>query len=245
MPTVAVIPARLESSRLPRKVLADIAGHPMLWHVWSRCCQAFSTHRVYIATDSEEILRVARAWGARVLMTSSECRSGTERIASALDRIDAETIINVQGDEPMIHAPLLEELARVCAERDQVVTPVFRIRDLQTLEDPSMVKVVRAHDGRALYFSRAVIPHYRDQPRTKWVDQHAYFGHFGVYAYPRRVLSRFGRLAASELERIERLEQLRLLEAGIVIHTLETACRSVSVDTPADLERVRTLLRAE
>ena len=246
MRIAAVIPARLTSSRLARKVLLEIAGRPMLWHVWMRVQHVTSLEAVYVATDSEEIANAVRAWGGEVLMTSSACRSGTERIVETLDKIDADLILNVQGDEPLIEPTLLESLIQDWqAAPCDVITSIFQIERVEDLQDPNLVKVVRSVDGRALYFSRSPIPFVRDAPPERWLETHAFWGHVGVYGYRREVLEAYDTLSESPLEAAEHLEQLKFLEAGYTVRVLETAYRPIGVDTPADLARVRTMMAEE
>lgn len=232
-PTSAVvaIPARLASSRLPRKVLADIAGHPMIWHVYQRCQAARLPKETFVVTDSEEVASVVRGWGGRALMSDPDCPSGTARIASVIDRIDADVIVNAQGDEPLIPATLIDLLVEaLTATEADVATAVFKIRTLEALAAPSLVKAVRAHDGRALYFSRSPVPYVRDVPNEEWLDHATFWGHIGIYAYRRRVLDEFDRLPVGRLELIEKLEQLRFLEAGLTITTVEVDYRPLAVD---------------
>jgi 3-deoxy-manno-octulosonate cytidylyltransferase (CMP-KDO synthetase) len=240
---IAVIPARLQSTRLPRKVLADLCGRPLLWHVWNRVIQAKRLAGVYIATDAEEVCTAVEAWGGRVLLTSPDCQSGTERIASVLDDLDGDFILNVQGDEPLVDPCLLDEMVQTWEQDNgDILTPVFQIKELETLRNPNVVKVVRTANGRALYFSRHPIPYVRDHPQERWLEFSSFWGHVGIYGYRRQVLMNYPGLAASPLENVERLEQLRFLEAGYNIQTLETAYHPVAVDTAADLERVRQIL---
>ena len=243
MKTVVVIPARLESTRLPRKILATINGHPLLWYVWSNVMRAQKLDAVYVASDSEEILNAVRSWGGHGLLTSKNCRSGTERIASLLGNIEAELWINVQGDEPFVSPFMIDALIEKCqAGNSDLVTPVFRVNQNEDLWSPNVVKVVRALDGRALYFSRQPLPYLRDIPTEDWLATHSFWGHIGVYAYRQNVLARYAQLPDSPLEAAEKLEQLRFLEAGYVFQTIETDYHPVSVDTPEDLERVRQMM---
>jgi 3-deoxy-manno-octulosonate cytidylyltransferase (CMP-KDO synthetase) len=246
MRAVALIPARLGSTRLPGKMLADLGGRPLLWHVWQQVGKTTRFAGRYILTDAGEIRDAAEGWGAAVLMTSPDCQSGTERIVSVLDRIDAEFIVNVQGDEPLVDPGLLDALVeRWRRTGDDLLTPVYRLRDAADLRNPDVVKVVRAADGRALYFSRSAVPCVRDLPLEAWPQAHPFWGHVGVYGYRRRVLAGYGSLPPSALEAAERLEQLRFLEAGYTIQTIEAAYRPVAVDTAEDLERVRQLVRQQ
>ncbi len=243
MRTIAVIPARMQSTRLPGKMLADIHGHPLIWHVWQRVMQARQIQRVLIATDSEQIQTAAQALGAEVVLTSPDCRSGTERIASILDQIDADFVLNVQGDEPLIDPALLDALIeRWQITQCEMITPVFRIQNTEELRSPNIVKVARAASGQALYFSRSPVPFFRDAPIEEWLQHCTYWGHTGVYGYRRDVLEHYSAMPESALEHIERLEQLRFLEAGVSIMTMEAAYRSIGVDVQPDLDHVRAIL---
>lgn len=242
----AVIPARLNSKRLPRKVLVTIDGRPMLWHVWQRVSQCGLIDRVIVATDSEEVLQAVRGWGGEARLTSSECQSGSERIASLAKELEAEFVINVQGDEPLLEAHLLEALILAwLPHRYDIITPVYRLRDTNELWNPSVVKVARTHQGRALYFSRHPIPFVRDLPAERWLEAGPFWGHVGVYGFRHDILEAYGALPVSYLEQTERLEQLRFMEAGYEIFTVETAYHPLAVDTLEDLERVRQIFAEE
>lgn len=246
MKSLAIIPARLGSTRLPRKVLADIHGKPLIWHVWSRAKQARRFAEVYVATDSEEVQAEVERWGGKALMTSTACRSGTERLAECLDRVDADLIVNVQGDEPLIDHEMLDALvARWELQPSDLITPVFRITSSEDLAAPTIVKVARAQSGEALYFSRSTIPFVRDWPQSEWLEKATFWGHIGVYGYRRDVLAAYPGLPVSALETSEQLEQLRFLDAGYRFQTIETTYRSIAVDIPTDLDRVRELMRPQ
>ena len=243
MKTQVVIPARLQSTRLPRKVLADIHGKPLIQHVWERVRAAQMVDDVFIAVDDDTVQAVAQGFGAQVLMTDPACQSGTERIASVLDQLDADFIINVQGDEPLIQTTLIDALVtRWQADPVDLVTPIFRMTDVDDLFSSHVVKVVRGYDDRILYFSRQAVPHLRDVPEQEWLAQQAYWGHIGVYGYRRQVLANYDQLPASPLEASEKLEQLRFLEAGYQFLAVETDYRPIAVDVAEDLEHVRQIL---
>jgi len=240
MKTIVVIPARLASTRLPNKVLLDIAGQPMLWHVYNRCLQAVD--EVHIATDSEEVMQLVQSWGGNVWMTDSDCVSGTERIVSILDKLAADIIINVQADQPLIEPTLINQLVEVFENTSplpDIVTPICLINDNNKLFDPNLVKVTRRHDGYALYFSRNPIPYLRDIAPDNWLKSHQFWGHVGIYAYKRQVLENYHLLPDSDLETTEKLEQLRFLQAGKSILTITTKNPPLSVDTESDLSMVR------
>lgn len=233
---IAVIPARLASTRLPRKMLREIGGKPLIGVVYEAVRSAPGLADVIVATDSEEILTVCRKRGWKAQMTLSTHRSGTERVHEISGREPADVYINVQGDEPLVRAEHLATLLQVmqnpAAQVGTLVTPAAE----GDIANPNAVKAVIDRDGRALYFSRATIPFDRDGARPP------YFKHLGLYAYRKATLDRFVALTESSLEKIERLEQLRFLENGIPIHAGVTPHDSVGVDTEEDLQRVIEIL---
>lgn len=238
-----VIPARLESNRLPGKVLLDLGGRPMLQRVWE-CAQLMTqASELVIATDSAEVLGRAEGWGARVMMTSPECPNGTARAASLLDELTGDFIINLQGDEPFMEPGLLDALAEAWRQGGgDVVTAVRAIADQEELFNPNVVKVAMGGAGRALLFSRSTIPHVRDCPKEEWLSRQCFWAHIGVYGYARSALAAYQELSPGELETVEKLEQLRFLEHGFAIRAVETDYRPVGVDTMEDLERARQML---
>lgn len=235
---VAVIPARLGSTRLPRKMLAPLAGRPLVEHVWRRLRKCRQLDGLYIATDSPEIARTAEAFGAECVMTSKRCPSGTDRVMEALATIGAWGAVNVQGDQPFVNAADVDRLAVALAKSDgsSVYTLARRDQGKALPQTPHMVKVVKAEDDRALYFSRSAVP-FATGPKP------VYYEHIGVYAYPRKLLKQFVSWGPSPLERRERLEQLRFLERGVNIRVITTTRRSLSVDTAADLRRAAAQFR--
>lgn len=235
---VAVIPARLGSTRLPRKMLAPLAGRPLVEHGWRRLRRCRRLNGLYIATDSAEIAQTATAFGAECVMTSRACPSGTDRVMQALEKIGAWGAINVQGDLPFVSAGDVDKLASALAKSDgrTVFTLARRDTGTQLPQTPHMVKVVLAEDGRALYFSRSAVP-FATEKRP------IYYEHIGVYAYPRSLLKQFVSWGPSPLEKRERLEQLRFLERGVRIQVITTTRESQSVDTAADLRRAAARLR--
>lgn len=247
-----VIPARYASTRLPAKPLKMIAGKPMIQHVYERACQSGAT-QVIITTDDGRIREAAEAFGARVCMTSPNHNSGTDRlqeVASQLQLGDSEILVNVQGDEPLIPPEVIDQVARLLAANAQasVATLCEPIHEVADFDNPNIVKVVADQGGRALYFSRAPIPFPRDhrasgQPGLP-VDLNAR-RHIGIYAYRVALLNRFVTWAQAPLEKLESLEQLRVLWQGEAIQVAE-ACAAVpgGVDTEEDLQRVRRLLEA-
>ena len=242
--TIIVIPARLESARLPQKVLADIAGKPMLWHVYHCCRQVTKASEIHIATDSELIAQAVNNWGGTVWLTDSNCASGTERIVAILDRLDGDIIVNVQADQPLIQGELIDQLIETFEQSTplpDIVTPIYLLNQAR-ITDPNLVKVVRRHDGYALYFSRQPLPYVRDISTQAWATSTTFWGHIGIYGYRRTVLEQYHLLPPSPLESAEKLEQLRFLQAGKSILTIITHHIPIAVDTAADLEQARNLI---
>ena len=244
MPSVTLcIPARLASTRLPRKVLLDLGGKPVVQHVWERAKQARQADRVVLLTDSEEVAGVARGFGAEVMMTDPACPSGTARMASVIDRLPGDFFLNVQGDEPFIEPALLDGLISRWKETGcRLVTAVSRIASAERLLAASVVKVVRAEDGTALYFSRSPVPHLRGVDPAEWTARRDYWAHIGIYGYDRATLAAYPGLGATELEAAESLEQLRFLAHGMTFQTVVTGYHPVAIDTPADLEAARKMM---
>ena len=243
MSAIVAIPARLKSTRFPGKVLADIHGQPMLWHVYQGVIKAKRISQVWILTDSSEVLNAASSWGAKTLMTSEDCPSGTDRIASVMDSFEADIVVNVQGDEPLVSGEVVDRLVvELESSEADVATPIYPITNLEELTNPNVVKVVRALNGSVLYFSRSSLPYVRDADLPDWLDQAPFWGHAGMYAYRREVLLEFPSLPEGQLERVEKLEQLRLLEAGKRFLAVEIEHRPQAVDVPEDLEAVKRLM---
>ena len=235
---VAVIPARLGSTRLARKVLREIAGKPMVQRVYEAATKCSLLRNVIIATDAEEVMQLANANGWNAQMTSSHHRSGTDRINEVAQRVAADVYVNIQGDLPLLRPEQIEALLRLMQRPEVMVSTVKTPCRPEEIGNPNAVKVVTDKHGRALYFSRSTIPHDRDH--TGNIE---YFKHLGLYAYRREALQRFCSLPESRLEAAERLEQLRLLENGIDIYVEETPFGSVEVDTEDDLKRVEELIK--
>jgi len=243
-----VIPARLSSTRLSRKVLREIAGRPMVEWVWRAATASGWMDPVVVATDSGEVAAVCRERGISVLMTSPECASGSDRVREAAQQIDAGIYVNIQGDEPTLTAEFFPPLLKLFDRpEDEVATLAVRC-PVEEIADPNAVKVVTALDGRALYFSRSTIPYDRDGCRGREIARDStgftgYRKHLGIYAYRKAALERFAALAPSPLELAERLEQLRLLENGIALYVAEAPGDTIGVDTEADLLRAEAVLR--
>jgi 3-deoxy-D-manno-octulosonate cytidylyltransferase len=239
---LAVVPARHASVRFPGKPLAQIAGKSMIQHVVERLGNAASVSRIVVATDDERIKQAVASFGGEAILTRGDHRTGTDRVAEVAAHVPAAIYVNVQGDEPLIDALTVDAVVQAMLEDTsvQVATPCAVITIPNEIMDPNVVKVVRDFDGNALYFSRAPIPWVRDAG-VKIDARH--WKHIGVYGYRRDALLEFPTLPPGELERIEQLEQLRWLENGFHIGVVETDYNAVSVDVPADIERVEKLLR--
>ena len=237
MKAIAVIPARLASTRLPRKMLRQIAGKPLIGVVYEAVRSSSLLADVIIATDSEEIMAACKEHGWYAQMTSSAHRSGTERVHEISGRESADVYLNVQGDEPLVRTEQIASLLRVMENPGALVGTLMTPAAAIDIFNPNAVKVVTDLNGRALYFSRATIPFDRDGTAPR------YFKHLGLYAYRKPALDQFISLPESSLERSERLEQLRFLENGVEIYVDETPYDSVGVDTEEDLQRVIDILK--
>ena len=236
--TLGVIPARLASTRLPRKVLREVAGRPLLaWVVEAaRACPQLD--RVLVATDSEEVAEFCRRIGCAVELTAANLASGTDRIHAVAQLHDADVYVNIQGDEPLLRPEHILALLRPFAQAEVDVSTLKVRCTEENIANPNAVKVVTDTDGRALYFSRAAIPYHRDAADP--VPQ--YWKHIGLYAYRKRALNLFPTLPPSGLERAERLEQLRFLENGLAIYVEATEFDTIGVDTEDDLRMVEARL---
>jgi 3-deoxy-manno-octulosonate cytidylyltransferase (CMP-KDO synthetase) len=241
---VIVIPARFASTRFPGKPLADIGGRPMIRHVWERCMSVPGIAGVFVATDDDRIAACVRGFGGVAIMTPADLASGTDRVAFVARTLDADIYANVQGDEPgippsLISATLAPVFGNPAIDIGTAATPITHAEDMG---NPAIVKVVRAEDGRAMYFSRAPIPF----PRVDAAAAPSAIGalrHVGLYVFRREALLLFSSLGESRLERIERLEQLRALEHGMHVHVELVEHESVAVDVPEDVERALDALR--
>jgi 3-deoxy-manno-octulosonate cytidylyltransferase (CMP-KDO synthetase) len=247
-----VVPARYGSTRLPGKPLLLLAGKPMVQRVYE-CARRSGAQQVIVATDDERIARVARGFGAEVRMTASALASGTDRVAAvaiAEKWADAEIVVNVQGDEPLMPEALIDQVAAVLAARPgtDIATLAVPLQSVSALLDPNVAKVVTDLAQRALYFSRAPIPWSRDGASGGLASQHSHAGarrHLGIYAYRVAALRRLAALAPSEHEQLEQLEQLRALDHGMDIRVADAAVApGMEVNTPADLAAVEALLAA-
>jgi 3-deoxy-manno-octulosonate cytidylyltransferase (CMP-KDO synthetase) len=242
---VCIIPSRYESSRFPGKPLADLCGKPMIQHVYERVLSAKTVSSAAVATDDERIFAAVRAFGGQAVMTSPRHRSGTDRIAEAVETMglaDSDIVVNIQGDQPLFEPVQVDEVVAPLLADPAIpmATLIYRIVRDEEITHPNAVKTVFTQDHFALYFSRATIPFVRDAGKRA-----EYFKHHGIYAYRRDFLRTFTTLPEGILERLEALEQLRALEQGYRIKVVITPHDSVEVDTPAELERVRRLITGE
>jgi 3-deoxy-manno-octulosonate cytidylyltransferase (CMP-KDO synthetase) len=239
MKAIAIIPARLGSTRLPRKVLRDIAGKPMLAHVVEAARRCPQLSDVIVATDSDEVLALCKQHRWRAEMTSAAHRSGTDRVWEVAQRIAADVYVNVQGDEPLARPEHISALLQPMQDPRVLVSTVKTPCSPQDVDNPNAVKVVTDLAGRALYFSRSTIPY--DRERSGTVQR---YKHLGFYGYRRAALEQFCSWPESKLERAERLEQLRFLDHGIEIHVVETPFDTIGVDTEEDLRRVEGMVNS-
>lgn len=241
---VVVIPARYQSSRFPGKPLADIAGHPMVEHVYRRAKAASCVGAVLVATDDTRIRDAVEAFGGTARMTATSHRSGTERLAEAASDLTSDVVVNLQADEPLVDPDAIDLAVDALRTHPDLSISTIRcpLASISDLDDPNVVKVVVDTHGYALYFSRRGIPFC--QGADAGVSAGAY-QHVGLYAYRRDFLLKLAKLDPTPLEQTEQLEQLRALEHGYRIYTVEIAQELVGVDTPEDLDRVRRLVSAE
>ena len=255
MSCAVVIPARYHSTRLPGKVLLPLAGKTVLQHVWERANSCALVDGVWIATDHPRVEETATAFGANVIMTSPDHASGTDRIAEAADALDHDIIVNIQGDEPLIPEETIEAVIQPFLdypEQVQVATASAPIESTSELFDPNCVKVITGFEGRAIYFSRTPLPFYRFEGVTynsfsdcfsqnPLLVKH-YRKHIGIYAYGKAMLKIFTNLPPSYLEKMEKLEQLRLIEYGYPIHVVETTKQPPGLDSPADYRHLQEIM---
>ena len=259
MRAIGVIPARWKASRFEGKILALIDGKPMIQHVWERASQSRILEEVIVATDSEEVIRVVKSFGGKAVYTSKDQPSGTDRIGEVVNPLDVKVVVNIQGDEPLIHHSMIDGLANTLLNDKSIsmATVIKKITHRRELINPNVVKVVVDKDGYALYFSRSPIPYVRGENKLHsifdvhyWFQAHSftpetqdYYKHLGIYAYTKDFLFTYTNLPKSKLETMEKLEQLRALESGYKIKTIETEYDTVGVDTPEDLKFAEKLLR--
>ncbi|MFA5101079.1 MAG: 3-deoxy-manno-octulosonate cytidylyltransferase [Candidatus Omnitrophota bacterium] len=240
---IGVIPARYSSTRFEGKVLADIGGKPMIQLVWEQAKQALLLDDLIVACDDERVAAVAKEFGANVVMTAKQHVCGTDRIAEVVNPLECKVVINIQGDEPLLHPTMIDNVARVLLDGQEVsmATIIKRIDDPAVIADPHVVKVVVDKNGFAMYFSRAPIPFLAHSSEVK---APVYYKHIGLYGYTKDFLFTFKNLKPSHLEKTEKLEQLRVLEEGYKIKTIETKYETIGVDTAEDLVKLKDYLNA-
>ena len=239
MKILCVIPARYASTRLPGKPLADIVGKPMIQHVYERSAQATIPQQVVVATDDEKVFQAVQQFGGKVVMTSSEHQTGTDRLAEVASKYaEVDVIINVQGDEPLIDPKVIDELAQEFLNDTALqMASVMSIMDTEDYQNPNAVKVVTDLNNNALYFSRSLLPYPRVAGKAN------VYKHIGIYAYKKDFLLKFAKLEPTPLEQSEWLEQLRALENGYKIKMIKTKSKFIGVDSIEDLQTVNELLR--
>lgn len=249
MEAIGIIPARYKSTRFEGKVLADIGGKPLIQYVYERAKQARMLDDLIVACDDERVKKVVEGFGGKVVYTSPDQPTGTDRLTEVVNPIDTKIVVNIQGDEPLIHFTMIDTVVLELQEHPEIgmATIIRKIDDPQELKDSNIVKVVIDREGFALYFSRHPIPYIRGCPSfsdedSDIIKKYTFYKHLGLYAYTKDFLFTFKNLPKSHLEEAERLEQLRALEHGYRIKTVVTKFDTIGVDTPEDLERVRRVL---
>ncbi|MBL0721845.1 MAG: 3-deoxy-manno-octulosonate cytidylyltransferase [Sulfurovum sp.] len=249
MKKIVVIPARLNSTRLPNKVLLELKGKTVVQRVYEQCKKAKTIDEVYIATDSIKVKESCENFSKNIIMTDKSHISGTDRIAQAVQDIECDIVINVQGDEPFIEPSLIDELANSFKSSNDTMSSVLhKIEKVEDLKNNNVVKVTIDKNNNALYFSRSIIPHHRD----KWeslLNHHTtipeplkFYRHLGIYGYTKEFLLKYSSLESTYLERLEKLEQLRVLENGYKIKIILTKYDSIGIDTKEDYEKVKAIL---
>lgn len=244
--TVAIIPARFYSQRFPGKPLIDICGKTMIQRVFEQVMKAKLVDRVIVATDHTKIADAVRAFGGEVIVTSKDIATGTDRVAIAAKLLkNTEIVVNVQGDEPLIPPEMVDEVIDLMKKNTNIMagTLVYRIKSLEELNNPNTVKVVIDKNNYACYFSRAPIPYMREYSKEAFRKSDIWYRHVGIYAFRKKFLNKFHSWGISNLEKIEKLEQLRIIEHGYKIKIAVTKMQSISVDTPDDAEKVRSLIK--
>ena len=241
MKKVIIIPARLDSSRLPKKVLLDLKGKTVIQRVYEQCLKVKNVDGIYIATDSIEIKEVCETFTNNVIITKSTHKSGTDRIGEAVSAIDCDIVINVQGDEPFIEPSLIEALVNSFSNSDiSMSSAMSKINNVKDLQNTNVVKVVTDLHNNALFFSRSLIPFPRDVKEisiaNEVIEESQFFRHIGIYGYRKDFLLHFVNLEQSYLEKVEKLEQLRALENGFKIKMIEASSSLIGIDTQEDYE---------
>ena len=238
MDAIGIIPARYMSTRFEGKVLADLAGKPMVQHVYEMAKKSKMLNDLIIAADDERVIRAVKDFGGKAILTSTDQPTGTDRLGEVVNSIDVKIIVNIQGDEPFVHHTMIDDLVSIMLDDASInmATVIKKIENKDDIINPNVVKVVKDKKDNAIYFSRSPIPFERARPAKE------FYKHLGLYAYTKDFLFTFTNLPKSELEIVESLEQLRALEHGYKIKTIETKFETVGVDTPEDLEKAKKML---
>lgn len=244
MKFIAVIPARYASSRFPGKPLATLGGKMVIERVYEQVSSVLD--EVYVATDDERIYNAVAGFGGKAIMTSDKHKSGTDRIAEAVEKIEskADVVINIQGDEPFIHPDQIRTVMSLFDDNDTEIATLGKpFESMDAADNPNSPKIVVGQNGRALYFSRSVIPFVRGKEHTDWLKYYPFLKHIGLYAYRRETLMKITKLEQTPLELAESLEQLRWLEHGIAVKVGTTNCETIGIDTPEDLQRAEEFIK--
>ena len=243
MDAIGVIPARYSSRRFSGKILTDLYGKTMIQHVWEQAKKALLLDEVIIACDEEKVFTIANDFGAKCVMTAKEHLSGSDRITEVVGPIDVKVVVNIQADEPLIQPLMIDTLVEALLRDDSIymATLMKKIENIEEIGDPNIVKVIVDKNNFALYFSRAPIPYKAENSNV----QPVYYKHIGLYAYTKDFLFTYKNILPSPLECAESLEQLRVLQEGYRIKVIETKFDTIGVDTPQDLEKVKTYLKKE
>jgi 3-deoxy-manno-octulosonate cytidylyltransferase (CMP-KDO synthetase) len=248
---IIVIPARLASTRLKDKVILDLHGKSVVHRAYEQALKAKSVDAVYIATDSQTIVEHCKGFTDNVVMTDESHTSGTDRVAEVVKNLECENIVNVQGDEPFMDPTLIDSIFEALEKENQMVSAMHKIELVEDLINPNIVKVIIDKDYNSIYFSRSVIPHHRDEWETL-INHHkhipeplSFFRHLGIYGYKKEFLLHFTALEPTYLERIEKLEQLRVVENGYKIKMVETEYNSIGIDTDSDYQKALQIIKEE
>jgi 3-deoxy-manno-octulosonate cytidylyltransferase (CMP-KDO synthetase) len=242
---VGVIPSRYASHRLPAKPLVDLCGKPMVQRVYEQAKKSRLLDRVVIATDDVRIEEAVKRFGGDVMLTSQDIASGSDRVAAVALHMAGDIFVNIQGDEPLIAPEMIDQGIRLLLDDTSapVGTLIKQISLQEELLNPNIVKVVLSHDGYAMYFSRSIVPYVRgEEDKRQWLEHHTFYKHIGLYIFRREFLLQYAQLPVSQLEKAEKLEQLRILEAGYKIKAGITTYESIPIDTPEDVARVVEIL---
>ena len=243
---IGVIPSRYASQRLPAKPLVDLCGKPMVQRVYEQAKKSRLLDHVVIATDDVRIEEVVRRFGGEVMLTSQDIASGSDRVAMVASHMAGDIFVNIQGDEPLIAPEMIDQGVQLLLDDASTLvgTLIKQISSQEELLKPNVVKVVHSNDGYAIYFSRSIIPYVRGEAdERRWLERHTFYKHIGLYAFRRKFLLQYAQLPVSNLEKVEKLEQLRILEAGYKIKAGITIYDSIPIDTQEDVTHVVAILQ--